>query len=109
VLSTTMFPQEFSSRSGAVAVRSGLALVPMALTTTSAGRSNSDPSTGTGLRRPEASGGPSSILRQRSRDDQPSLSLTISSGAVSMTNSTPSSLACLISSTLAGISASLLR
>ena len=53
-----MLPRASSFRSGVVWVKSGLARVPIASTTTSQGTSNSLPRIGTGFRRPEASGSP---------------------------------------------------
>ena len=59
--SATMLPYLFSFSSGQVAVSSGLARVPMATTTMSQARTNSDPATGSGRARPDASGAPSFI------------------------------------------------
>ena len=68
---------------------------------------NSEPSTGTGLRRPEASGSPSCILMHlRAR---PSPVRSAARGAVRYWISTPSARASSISKSLAGISALVLR
>ena len=68
---------------------------------------NSEPSIGTGLRRPEASGSPSCIfMHLRAR---PSPLFSAASGAVRYWISTPSARASSISKSLAGISALVLR
>ena len=103
--SVSMYPHRFTTRSGEVWVSSGFALVPMATTTRSQSTTNSDPSTGTGRRRPEASGSPSSIRTQRSPVTQPSSSPTTSTGAVRKVNRMPSCSAWWTSSARAGSSA----
>ena len=68
----------------------GFAFVPMAKTTLSVSISNSLPATGTGRRRPESSGSPSSIRMQRMARTLPLPSSRISIGLVSQWNSMPS-------------------
>ena len=53
----------------------------MATTTISQGISNSEPGTGSGRRRPDASGSPSSMRTQRSARTQPASSPRTSTGA----------------------------
>ncbi len=81
---------------------------PMAGTMQSQGMTNSEPSTGSGRRRPEASGSPS-CMRRHSRPLTTPSSAMIFVGATRVTISTPSSLASTISTWSAGISASVRR
>ena len=68
----------------------GLALVPIAYTIRSVSKSNSLPATGTGRRRPESSGSPSSMRTQRMPRTLPCPSSNTATGLVSQWNSTPS-------------------
>jgi len=61
--STSMVPHLPTFKPGVVWGMSGLGLWPMAQTTRSTSVVNSEPGTGTGRRRPEASGSPSSMRR----------------------------------------------
>jgi len=72
---------------------------------TLAGRMYSEPAMGMGLRRPSASGSPSSMRTQRAPVSQPFSSPMNSTGLVNMRNSMPSSWAWCTSSRRAGISA----
>ncbi len=102
--SARMFPHLFVSSPGVVAGTRGLAPLPIDMTTVSTARRNSEPLTGTGRLRPDASGSPSSIFWH-------SISVTHASsfprkrtGLVRRWNSIPSSSAWWISSIRAGIS-----
>ena len=77
---------------------------PMAVITISVSSKVSDPSIGTGLRLPLASGSPSFICRYSKWVTLPSSSPTTRTGAARKRNSTPSSSAASISTSLAGIS-----
>ncbi len=81
---------------------------PIAETAIEQGRSNSEPSRGTGFLRPEESGSPSFILWHLSAFSFPP-SATIPTGAASSSISTPSCRASSISMGSAGISAFVLR
>ncbi len=85
---------------------SGFGPVPTATIATSSGISNSEPSTGTGRRRPESSGSPSAMRMQRAPRSQPFSSPRNSTGWVRVWISTPSSFAWWTSSARPGISAS---
>ena len=94
--------------SGQLSASKGPGTVPKATITSSQGYMNSLPSTGTGLRRPEASGSPSSILMHSAPLTAP-FSPRKRTGLTRKTSFTPSSSACSISSLLAGISSRPLR
>src|ERR1039458_7661361 len=66
-----MYPRLSVPKPGVVLWTIGLALVPTAITATARGISNSDPATGTGRLRPDASGSPSSMRWQRTAASQP--------------------------------------
>ena len=83
-------------------------LWPMAAMTVSAFSVSNWPSSGTGLRRPEASGSPSSMSWSFRAAALPSLP-SICAGAARNLNFTPSALASATSSSSAGISASVRR
>ena len=82
---------------------------PMAGKTQSASMSNSEPVTGTGRRRPLASGSPSSIRMQVTRCTRPCPSLWTATGLVSSSRRTPSFSMSSISAGWAGISLRLRR
>ena len=81
---------------------------PTAEITVSTSTSYSEPSTGTGRRRPEASGSPSSIL-SRVSDFTAGPSTWMETGAASSTRRMPSSSASSISASEAGISSRVRR
>ncbi len=110
-LFTSIVPQRLKATSGSPASalsRSASGRCPTAATTMSKDRSCSDPGTGTGRRRPEASGSPSSMRTQRSPDMTPFLPRT-SIGAVRYSKRTPSLSVSRISCSTAGISARVRR
>jgi len=84
----------------------GLGDTPTLTMTKSTGISSIAPSTGTGERRPDASGSPSSIRWTFIAHTRPFSSPIYSTGLWSVINITPSSLACFTSSRRAGISSS---
>ena len=100
--STTMLPWRLSSRPGVDFVARGLGPWPIAITIVSIGISYSDPSIGTGRRRPEASGSPSSMRWILRPVTNPSLFPRIATGAESQRKSIVSSSACSSSSRRAG-------
>ena len=77
--------------------------IPIAEITASHGISNSLPWTGSGRRRPEASGAPSTIFWQRSALTLPSASARTETGATRNSKATPSFSASSTSATWAGI------
>ena len=87
----------------------GLGDTPMATITSSASRVSICPSTGTGLRLPDASGSPNSITCSLTCCTLPLSSPRYSMGLCRVRKRTPSSFACSTSSRRAGISSSLRR
>ena len=85
-------------------VPSSLGYCPMAAMTWSHSTMNSEPSTGTGRRRPEASGSPSSMRTHSIPHVVPPSSVTTRTGATSSSSLTPSSSASSTSVWWAGIS-----
>ena len=90
---------------GVVAWMIGFGRWPMASITVCTGSTNSLPAQGTGRRRPDSSGSPSSMRWHSRPRTQPWSSPTMRTGLVRRRTSTPSSSACRISSRRPGISA----
>ena len=103
---TTMVFLRPSSRPSILLGTNGLGDTPTATITWSTSSVTVFPSTGTGLRRPEASGSPSSITCSTAALTAPFSSARYSMGLWSVRKLMPSSLACFTSSRRAGISCS---
>ncbi len=99
-------PRLSASRPFVVLCRSGFGLVPSAMITASQSVWNSDPSIGTGLLLPEASGSPSSMRMQSMPFTQPFSSVVMRTGFVRRLKMMPSCFAWPTSSFLAGSSSS---
>ena len=89
--SAIMYPHLLRAMSSVDWVRRGFAPEPTAITPRSHSSVNFEPSMGTGLRRPDSSGSPSSIFRHSIPTTRPWSSPRNCVGAARKKNSTPSS------------------